>query len=251
MGGRLLWINPVGSTEFDAMIKKYLNSEVGYEFTVDVTSFKKGPLHLEYSFYEALVGIDILKTIYQAEQMHYDAAIIGCFYDPFLFESRELVNIPVTAPAESAMHIASLLASNFSIIVGRKKWIPQMQENVFRYEMDRKLVSFESVDLGVLEFQKDRKETEKRLTEAAERAITKGAESIILGCTIELGFFRKLQKKLEIPVIDAVLAPLKYAEFLVEIKNKMGWQTSKKGRFESPPASELKNWNLLKKYGFE
>ena len=73
---------------------------------------------------------------------------------------------------------------------------------------------------------------------------------IILGCTIQFGFYKELQEYVGVPVIDAILAPLKYAEFLVEIQQKFGWCHSKRFGFETPPASEIKEWGLAQQYGF-
>jgi allantoin racemase len=248
---KILWINPVGTDVFDEPIKDFLGSVKGPGTTLDVISFGRGPHHLEYQFYEALVGMDILKAVKQGERKGYDAAIIGCFYDPFLSEAREITDMVVAAPGESSMAIAISLGSKFSIIVGRKKWIPQMEENVARYGLRDRLASFKSIDMGVLEFQEKKDETEKRLMKAAREAIERdSAESIILGCTAEFGFHKRMQEELQVPVIDATIAPLKYAEFLVEIKNVSGLRHSRIGKYAPPPRDEIRGWNLEEQYGF-
>ncbi|MDK2919961.1 MAG: allantoin racemase [Candidatus Petromonas sp.] len=151
----------------------------------------------------------------------------------------------VTAPAESSMHIASTLGHKFSIIVGRNKWVPKMMENVVNYGFKDRLASFKVVGLGVQDFHKDEKKTEMLLKRAAKEAIENdGAEVIILGCTMQFCFYKELQEYLGIPVIDAGFAPLKYAEFLIEIKNKCNWTHSKIGYCESPPIEEIKAWKL-------
>ena len=38
------------------------------------------------------------------------------------------------------------------------------------------------------------------------------AAVIVLGCTIEFGFYRTIEDVLGVPVIDALVAPLRYAE---------------------------------------
>ena len=69
----------------------------------------------------------ILKIIKKAEKENFDAAVIGCFYDPGLKEAREIAEkLVVTAPAEASMHIAVTLGQRFSIILGRTKWIPHV-----------------------------------------------------------------------------------------------------------------------------
>ena len=248
---KVLWINPVGTDLFDRPIAEFLEGAKAPGTEIDVVSLPRGPMHLEYHYYEALILADTLHEVRRAEVEGYDAAVIGCFYDPGLREAREIAErLVVTAPAESAMHIAATLGHSFSIIVGRKKWIPKMHENVVKYGFAEHLASFKSVDLGVYDFQKDKAETARRLREAAKEAVEKDrAEVIILGCTIEFGFYQELQEELGVPVIDAVIAPLKYAEFLVELRERFGWSTSKVYGYQSPPPAEIRDWGLEEQYG--
>lgn len=251
MTNRILWINPVsGLAAFDQPIAEFINTAKRADTQVDVVSLKRGPMHLEYHYYEALVLADTLNRVKKAEKEGYDAVIIGCFYDPGLREAREITErIVVVAPAEASMLIAAGLGHRFSIIVGRDKWIPKMYENVAKYGFVDRLASFESIGMGVCEFQKDKAETARRIRKAAERAVhEKLAEVIILGCTIEFGFYKELQEELKIPVIDAVLAPLKYAELMVELRKSLGWGHSKIYGYESPPISEIKEWKLSDQY---
>ncbi len=252
MSRRVLFINPVGTDIFDSPINEILDAEKMAGTEVDVVSLKRGPQHLEYHYYEMLVMTDVLHLIKQGEKDGYDAAVIGCFYDPGLREAREITErIVVTAPAEACMHIATTLGDRFSVIVGRQKWVPAMRENVYKYGFADKLASFKPVGLGVHDFHKDEQAAEKMLKEAAREAVEQDkAEVIILGCTIQFGFYKELQEYVGVPVIDAILAPFKYAEFLIEIKQKFGWSPSKRYGFETPPSSEIKDWGLSKQYGF-
>ena len=248
---KILFIDPVGTDLFDQPIKEYLETAKHPETQVDVVSLERGPMHLEYHYYEALVIADTLHTVRKAELDGYDAAVIGCFYDPGLLEAREITEkLVVTAPAEAAMHIATTLGHSFSILVGRRKWIPKMHENVVKYGFSEKLASFKSLDMGVYDFQKDPALTAQRMRDAAREAVeVDGAEVIILGCTIEFGFYKELQEELGVPVIDAILAPFKYAEFLSELKERFAWTHSKIYGYESPPRSEIAKWKIENQYG--
>ena len=250
MANRILFINPFKGEIFDQPIKAFIEKEKRSDTDVEVVSLKRGPEHLEYHYYEALTLVDTLKTIKHAEKEGYDAAVIGCFYDPGLREAREITNsIVITAPAEAAMHIATTLGHQFSIIVGREKWIPKMHENVVNYGFKEKLASFKSVGLGVHDFHRDEAETAKRLKAAAKEAVEQDrAEVVILGCTIQFGFYKELQGYLGVPVIDAILAAFKYAEFLIELRKRFGWGHSKIYAFESPPEEEIRSWGLDAQY---
>jgi len=253
MANRILWINPIGSSDFDRPIQEFLETGKQPDTEIETVSLERGPLHLEYHYYEALVLPDTLHRVKQAEKEGYDAAVIGCFYDPGLREAREITDkLVVTAPAESCLHIAVTLGHSFSIIVGRKKWIPKMHENVVNYGFKDHLASFKSVDLGVYDFQQDLDETARRLKAAAKEAVEKDlAEVIILGCTAQFGFYKELQEYVGVPVIDASLGALKYAEFLIELRKRFSWGHSKVYGYESPPKHEVVDWKIEEQYRLE
>ncbi|MFW6304391.1 MAG: aspartate/glutamate racemase family protein, partial [Candidatus Saliniplasma sp.] len=186
----------------------------------------------------------------ESDEEGIDAAIIGCFYDPGLETAREISeNMVIVGPAESSMNIASTYGHKFSIIVGRKKWIPQMENNVVKYGYKDRLASFRSLGLGVLDFHEDTDNTSQIIKEEAKKAVEEdNAEVIILGCTRQFGFYKELQDEIGVPVIDTILAPFKYAELSADLKNRFGWKQSKVGGYESPPKEEIDLWNLSEEY---
>jgi allantoin racemase len=245
---KILWINPVATNLYDQAMAEMFQGVKDPATKVDVVSFPgSGPTHLEYSSYEMMIMPELMRTIRRAEDQGYDAAVIGCFYDPGLRAARELVKkMVITAPAEASLRLAATLGDTVSIIVGRRKWIPEMRENVHKYGYANQLSSFKVLNLGVHDFQKDHVETKRRILAAAEEAVHKdGAEVIILGCTIEFGFYQEVQRKLGVPVLDATIAPLKYAEYLVELRERFGWGHSKIASYEGPPELEVSEWSLF------
>ena len=240
---RILWINPVGTDTYDAPIGAELRREAAPTTRVDVCSLPDvGPQHLEWNALEAVVAGPTMGVVrWAAERRAYDAAVVGCFYDPFLRGARELAGrMAVTAPAEACLRIAATIGERVSILVGRRKWIPEMHENVVKYGFGEHLASFRVLDMSVDEFQADAVETQQRIVHEAERAVRDdGADAVVLGCTVEFGFYRQVQDKIGVPVIDAITAPLRYAEFLAELGTDHGWRTSRAGGYESVPAREL------------
>lgn len=210
----------------------------------------RGPHHVEYHYYEALVLPDLLHTIMKAERDGYDAAVIGCFYDFGLKEAREITTrMVVTAPAESAALMACTLGDRFSVLVGRRKSIPDMRDNIHRIGLRDRLASFREVALGVLDFQTNHDKTLRRFVETGRQCIEQdGAEVLILGCTATFGFYRELQDALGVPVIDATVAPVKYAEYLVDVRRRFAWQPSKVGLYETPRVKEITEWKLEEQY---
>jgi Asp/Glu/hydantoin racemase len=185
-----------------------------------------------------------------AEREGFDAAVIGCFYDTRLRLARELTSrMAVAAPCESAVHIASTLGDTFSVVVGRRKWVPEMRDNVVRYGFGDSLSWFKVLELGVHDFQTNPSETHRRMLAAGREAVeSDGAEVIVLGCTAEFGFYEQLQQELGVPVIDATVAPFKYAELLGELA-RLGWQTSEVGGYAAPPQWEAEAFGLAEASG--
>lgn len=239
---KILWVNPVCSDTYDEALSRSFRDAVRPGTSVDVVSFAgDGPHHLEYSCYEALVAPRLLGTVRWAEESGYDALVVGCFYDPFLRAAREVASrMVVTAPAEACMAVSASLGEKFSVLVGRRKWIPEMTENVHKRGMADRLASFRVLGMGVADFQADPTLTERRIVEEAHAAVAEdGADVVVLGCTIEFGFFRQVQDKVGVPVVDATVAPLKYAEFLADLSTRFGWSHSKRTGFEGPAAMDL------------
>ena len=50
---KILWIDPVGTDLFDQPIKEFLETAKRPETKLDVVSLARGPMHLEYHYYEA------------------------------------------------------------------------------------------------------------------------------------------------------------------------------------------------------
>jgi allantoin racemase len=241
---KILFINPIGINIFDDPMLKYLEDFKRDDTVLRVSSFEAGPRHLEYYSYDAIVVPRILREIKRAEKDGFDACVIGCFYDPGLREAREISNLVVTAPLESSVNAALSLGDKFSIIVGRKKWIPLMRSRVKEYGLEDRLASFKDIEMGVHDLHKDERETTRRLYSVIEESIKEGSEVIILGCTAFFGFFKHVQERYRIPVIDPVIAALKHAEYLTELKERCGWGQSRLYTYEKPPESEVRAWGL-------
>lgn len=234
---KILWINPLGTDMYDEGITDIINEIKRPDVEAKVVHLSKGPIHVEYHYYEHLNMGETLEWVKRAEKEGYDAVVIGCFYDPGLREARELVSIPVVAPAEAAMHIACTLGHKFSIIVGRRKWIPKMESNVYQYGLEKKLASFRIIDFTVPRMAKEPEKLKEAIYKAAKQAIEQdGAEVIVLGCTIESGFMKELIEKLKAPVLDAVVISWKYAEMLADLYRKTGLTHCKLYGYEPPPS---------------
>jgi allantoin racemase len=241
---KIMFLSPVGYADSDPIFAAMAAEHKLPGTEVHVTSLpasEGGFTHIEYRSYEAMVTRGIIRATRAAAREGFDALAIGCFYDTALHDAREVSEgMIVTAPCVASCEIAASLSNRFGIIVGRRKWVHQMQSTVREHGHEHRLSGFYHVELGVNDFQKDHAETEQRLIGAGRKAVEEDfAEALILGCTMEVGFYRDLEKRLGVPVIDPSIAALKRAEYAAILKRQCGWVPSRKWSSEAPPEDEL------------
>ena len=237
---KILWIDPVGSSDFHEEVKKVLESVKRKDVEIDVVDLSKGPPHLEYKSYEPLVLVETLEKIVEAERKGYDAVIIGCFDDPALQEARELVSIPVIGPGETCMHIACTLGHKFSIITPIKEALARLEDHVFMYGLEKKLASIRVLNMRLKEMQDNPEKLHAALIREAKKAIEEDdAEVIVLGCTVETGFMDKLIQELKVPIIDVTLVTFKFAEMMADLKRKTGLSHSKIWGYKTPRKEDM------------
>lgn len=248
---KVMYLNPVGEDEdTDAIFAAMARDHKMPGTEVHVAALPKalyGFSHIEFRTYEALVTRGILRAVRAAAAEGFDALAIGCFYDTALHDAREISGaMIVTAPCAAACEIAASLSNRFGIIVGRRKWVHQMQATVHEYGHAGRLAGFYDVGLGVDDFQKDHSDTNWRLLAAGRKAVDDGgAEALILGCTMEIGFYKEIEAALGVPVIDPSIAALKRAEYAALLKRQCGWIPSRIGSCEPPSEVELAAFNAF------
>ncbi len=247
---RIMYLNPVGTPDYDAVFADMARGCKQPNTEVHITSLKQsdgGFTHIEFRSYETVVSTGIVRAARAAGRAGFDALAVGCFYDTALHDAREVSgDMVVTAPCSASLEIAASLSNRFGIIVGRRKWVNQMNATVRDNGMAERLSGFYHVELGVNDFQTDHERTERLLHETGRRAVEDDfAEALILGCTLEIGFYRTLSDNLGVPVIDPSIAALKRAEYAAGLKRACGWKPSRKWSCESPSEEEIEQFGII------
>ena len=248
---RIMYLNPVADNpEVDAIFADMARDHKLPGTEVHVTALPKehyGFSHIEFRTYEAMVTRGIMQAVRTAAQEGFDALAIGCFYDTALHDAREISgDMIVTGPCVASCEIAASLVNRFGVIVGRRKWVNQMHANVVEYGHGARLSGFYEVGLGVDDFQKDHDETARRLKLAGRKAVEEGhSEALILGCTMEIGFYKELERELGVPVIDPSIAALKRAEYAALLKRQCGWIPGRKWSCEAPTEAEIDKFDAF------
>lgn len=234
---RILWVNPVGSDAFDAETTDLIEAIRRPGFEPVVRSLPVGPPHLEYHTYEHEALGPMLGLVRAADAEGYDGAIIGCFYDGGLRELREVARMPITGMAEASLAVAATLGHRFSIIVGRRKWIPKMTDNAFLYGHGRRLASCRSVEMGIPEVAADPDGFFDACIREARRAVDEdGAEVVVLSEIANPVFWERCRREVPFPIVDPGVACWKWAEMMADLYRGAGYTHSKVGGYEAPPA---------------
>lgn len=191
----------------DTMAEVEPLSFLGIEF--DNVVLGNGPASIENNFDEVMAAPYVAIEAVKAEQQKVDAVVIDCMGDPGLMAAREAVTIPVIGPGEAAMHMAAIMGNRFSCVTILDAVRPIFLSHAKIYGIAEKLASVRSIDMPVLEIEKNMSALPDKLYEQSLQAIEHdNADTIILGCTGFVGVADKLREKLlnqagyNVPVIN-------------------------------------------------
>ncbi len=233
----ILWVNPVGTGAFDGDTRELIDAIRAPHHEPRIEHLADGPPHLEYHLYEHYALGPMLDLMRAAEADGAAAAIIGCFYDGGLREAREVLTMPVVGMGEASMLLAATLGHRFSIVVGRRKWIPKMSDNAVLVGLDRRLASFRSVEMGIPDVLADPERFLDRVIEQGRRAVEEdGAEVIVLSEIASPAFWERAARELPVPLVDPGVACWKWAEMAADLYSGLGLSHSKAFGYEAPPA---------------
>jgi allantoin racemase len=200
---------------------EHLGSE---DVNVSFVNIETGPASIECDYEIMLAQPGTIAKIVEAERQGADAVVIDCMGDPGLFGARECVSIPVLGPMQTAMGVAAMMGHKFSVVTVLRRILPMIETQAAIYGMTSKLASARSVDIPVLELEKDLAATKRALIAEARKAVVEdGADYIIFGCTGMLGCAEAVhaglrEAGLDVPVIDPVPTAINVAAALVRSK---------------------------------
>ena len=204
-----------------------------------VASAPAGPESLEsWSDYH-LASIAVLPVV----EKHPDVAgiVLACFGDPGLYLLKESCSVPVVGIAEASMSLAVLLGARFGILAGMRRAVELMDSMVRTYGLESRYAGTVSLEMRVLDFDKDRSATLNVLERASHGLRDKGAEVLLLGCAGLTTFVGELQTKVEMPVIDPVEAGCRMLQTLCAA----GLNTSHIGLYSKPAPQNMQRLEKL------
>lgn len=224
-------INP-NTTEAMTKTIAYAARKVAASGTrVVATNPASGPVSIESHFDEAIAAVGVLEEVRAGERDGTDAYVIACFGDPGLLAARELTRAPVIGIAEAAFHLATLIATRFSVVttLGRTAIIAEHLLRAYGFAHHCRRVR--AAEIPVLDLEHDPDAALKRIIEEAKRAKAEdGIGAIVLGCGGMAELTKTIADEVGLPVVEGVTAAVKLAESLVSLR----LSTSKFGDLDFP-----------------
>ena len=192
-----------------------------------------GPVSIESHYDEAVSVLGVLEEVRAGEREGVDGYIIACFGDPGLLAAREIAGAPVLGIAEAAMHVASLIATGFSVVTTLTRTCIIAEHLVQRYGMQPFCRRVRGSDVPVLDLEEIGSAALATILEECRAAIQEDRSgAIVLGCAGMADLTARIEHELGVPVIDGVAAAVKLIEALVGL----GVSTSKRGDLAWPDA---------------
>jgi len=224
-------INPNTTWEMTRGIEHAAKSSARHDTEILAVSPEMGPVSIE-SFYDEYLAIPgVIQEVQKGANEGVDAYVIACYGDPGLQAAREVTDKPVIGIAEASMYMAAMLAARFSVVTVLPRIKTMLEELTASYGMSHRVVNIRTTPLCVLDFERDPEGGMQMLALEGRRAVEEDhAEAILLGCAGMAEFADNLEKELGVPVIDGVVAAVKFAEAIVDL----GKTTSKLKTYKYP-----------------
>jgi allantoin racemase len=225
-------INPNTTAAMTETIAQAARRVAAPTTTIVATQPASGPVSIESHFDEAIAAVGVAEEVLTGEREGGTSAyVIACFGDPGLLSARELTRAPVIGIAEAAFHLATLIATRFSVVttLGRTGIVAEhlLQQYGFAHHCRR----VRAAEIPVLDLEHDPEAALRKIIQESLRAKDEdGIGAIVLGCGGMADLSATISEAVGLPVVEGVTAAVKLAESLAHL----GLQTSKHGDLDFP-----------------
>lgn len=230
---KLSIINPNTSASMTTSIGRAARAVAAPGTIIDAVQPSFGAPSIEGHHDDVWAAAGVAEQVRAGEAAGAAAHVIACFGDPGLHAARELASGPVIGIAEAAFHVASMLATGFSVVTTLERTCVIAEHLVLQYGFERRCRGIHAADIAVLELDDPNSDSFARILQCAEQVLARDRSgALVLGCAGMAELCEALQARLGVPVIDGVAAAVKLAEALVSLR----LATSKHGDYAPPLA---------------
>ncbi len=208
---RILIINPNSDQHMTQAILSSATEFSGGDFEVNCLATPGAPEFID-TYQDAATALPGMLDLLKQHEADYDAFIIACHCDPNLDLMKEITSKPMVGIGEASMKLATMLGHRFSVISTDARSVPNKEALIRSYHLQDLLASVKFPSTAL----KAKSDEEKYLLTAQAAIEEDMAEVIVLGCAGMTGLDKRLQQRLEIPVLDGVVCALMIATGLVK-----------------------------------
>ncbi|MGV6876389.1 aspartate/glutamate racemase family protein [Pseudochelatococcus sp. B33] len=184
---------------------------------IEVVPIRHGPFSMEFATEEVLAGPCILEEVRRAENDGVDAVVLDCCVDPVLRAAREIVHIPVMAPAHSGLHVASMLGYRIAVL-GMRNGQQALEEHIRAYGFSHKICSMHIVDCPPADLIESQDYCLAIIEREIEAALAQHrADVILFGCTAMSDYVSGLASRYGLPIVEPMACAINMAISLVNL----------------------------------
>lgn len=228
---RILVVNPNSTASMTRKIGEAAMSAASSGTQITAVNPADTPPSIEGYYDEVMALPGLLTEIRKGEAEGYDGFVVACFDDPGIDACRAVATGPVVGICEAAMHMASMIATSFSVVTTLPRAVPITEQNALRYGMERHCRRVRAAEVPVLALEDPKSGARDRILDEVLRAAAEDrCEAVVLGCAGMADLTRWLTEQTGLPVIDGVVAGVRMVEAMVGA----GLKTSKVGGYAPP-----------------
>ena len=232
---RILLINPNTSPAITALLEAAARPALAPGTILTAITAPTGVPYIASRAEAALAAVATLEVLAE-HHPHHDAAIIAAFADPGLGAARELFPIPVIGLAEAGMLTACMLGARFAIVTFTPALEAWYAECVAWHRIDSRCAGIFALDEPFTDIATVQTDKAAALIHLATRAITAGADVIVLAGAPLSGLAAAVRDQIPVPVVDCAVAAVKQAEALI----CLGARPPTAGSYKRPPPKPVR-----------
>ncbi|WP_424810866.1 aspartate/glutamate racemase family protein [Roseococcus sp. YIM B11640] len=163
-----------------------------------------------------------------------DAVLLAVSHDTALEAARQLMPCPVVAMTEAACFMACLLGGRFGLVTFGG--VETYRERIAAHGLADRLASLVSVNATPQESVRDPEGVARKVAGGIAKAVSEGADAVILSGAALAGMAPKLQAEAPVPLLDGIACGVKLCEALVTLglpKPRTGSYAAPAGRVTS------------------
>jgi allantoin racemase len=250
-----LWYQSMSRTQawgqYHPVLRRIVDKVKDTDTTVEINGITKiGGMTDQYRYLEYLETGEVLDNVQLAQDEGFDAFLIGNIADPGLRECREIASIPVLGLCESAMHMASMMGANFSLVTLNEKFTARIVENVDRAGLRSRLSGVGRLKMDRLLDLKEgftdpqaRQSIIEAFLQCASPLVENGAEVVIPAGGVAMALLADAgvhDAGRGTPILNGITALVKMGEMAVRMNRLMdGHFVSKRLAYAPPDAKHL------------